>query len=217
MAEEDRGPRTFREALPAFLTHGSPRVLLAALLGAVAARAALGGFTTWDLAPPVVILALWPLQEWLLHVFVLHAKPRRILGRELDGLVARKHRAHHREPWRADLVLIPFHSFVYSLPILVGLCFLLTPTTRLALTALSFYLVLAVHYEWIHFLVHSRVRPLGPHYRRVWRNHRLHHFKNEHHWFGVTMRGGDVLLGTDPDPDDVPASPTARTLGVEVA
>ena len=37
----------------------------------------------------------------------------------------------------------------------------------------------------------------------LWRNHRLHHCKNEHYWFGVTMLSGDRLLGTAPAVADV--------------
>jgi hypothetical protein len=49
----------------------------------------------------------------------------------------------------------------------------------------------------------------------LWRYHRLHHFKNEHYWQGVTMHLGDRVLGTLPDHTKVPTSPTCRTLGVE--
>ena len=46
----------------------------------------------------------------------------------------------------------------------------------------------------------------------VWR-HRLHHYKNEHYWFGVTSTVGDHLLGTTPEQSTVTKSATARTLG----
>ena len=47
----------------------------------------------------------------------------------------------------------------------------------------------------------------------MWRNHRLHHYKNEHYWFTVTTAGtADRLFGTFPDPAGVPKSPTARAL-----
>jgi len=49
-------------------------------------------------------------------------------------------------------------------------------------------------------------------YRRLWKNHRRHHFKSEHYWFGVTMRGSDRLLRTAPGLGDKPTSPTARSL-----
>ncbi len=207
-------PATLREALPVFLGHASPRVLLAAFAAALAARIALGGWSAWDLAPVAVIAALWPLQEWGIHVWILHAKPVRIGRFRFDGRVPRAHRAHHRDPWNYALLFIPFHSFWYSLPIVAALCFLATPGPELALTALATYLALAIHYEAVHFLIHTRVAPRGAAYRRLWRNHRLHHFKNERHWFGVTRLGADRLLGTAPDPAAVPISATSRTLGI---
>lgn len=206
------GPRTLREALAEFVRHGSPRILAACLAGAAAARLFVAQWSLWDLAPLAGLLLYWPLQEWLIHVFVLHAKPKRLLGRTLDFRVPRKHRAHHQQPWRLDLLFIPMHSFLYSIPILVGVWWLVTPSLPLALTGITAHFALALHYEWVHFLVHTRVQPRTAVYRRLWKNHRWHHFKNEHYWFGVTMLGGDRLLGTAPDLAAVPTSPTARTL-----
>lgn len=206
------GPRTLREALAEFVRHGSPRVLGACVVASVAARIAVAQGSAWDLVPVAGLLVYWPIQEWLIHVFILHAKPKRILGRSIDFRVPRKHRAHHQEPWRLDLLFIPMHSFVYSIPILVGVWWLITPSLPLALTGIAAHFVLALHYEWVHFLVHTRVQPRTAFYRRLWKNHRRHHFKNEHYWFGVTMLGGDRLLGTAPALADVPTSPTARTL-----
>jgi hypothetical protein len=207
-------PASWREALRVFVGHASPRLLLVAFAAALAARVWLGGWSRWDLVPVLVIALLWPLQEWLIHVFVLHAKPKQIGGFTFDGRVPRKHRAHHRDPWNYDLLFVPFHSFSYALPMVAALCYALTPSLELALTALATYLLLAIHYEAVHFLIHTRVAPRGPYYRALWRNHRLHHFKNEHHWFGVTRLEADRVLGTAPVPAAVPASPTARTLGV---
>ena len=205
-------PSTLPTALRVFLRHGSPRVILAALGVAMAARLRVGGIEWTDILPILGTCLFWPVQEWLIHVFILHAKPVRLFGRTFDGAVPRAHRAHHRDPWRLDLIFIPFHSFSYSLPILVGLWFLVTPNARLALTGLCFYLVLTLHYEWIHFLVHTKVWPRTKLYQRLWTNHRLHHFRSERYWYGVTMLSGDRLLRTSPRAADVPPSPTARTL-----
>ncbi len=43
-------------------------------------------------------------------------------------------------------------------------------------------------------------------------NHRRHHFKSDKHWLGVSMLSGDLLMGTDDDPDEVKLSPTVRTI-----
>ena len=73
---------------------------------------------------------------------------------------------------------------------------------------------MTLHYEWVHYMVHSRYKPKSAYYRRLWVNHRLHHCKNEHYWMGVTMLAGDAVLGTAKKKEEVPTSPTCRTLGV---
>ncbi len=71
-----------------------------------------------------------------------------------------------------------------------------------------------MRYEWCHFLSHSPYQPKSERFRRVLVAHRLHHFKNEHYWMGVTSYLGDRTLGTYPDQHSVEKSPTVRTLGV---
>ena len=73
------------------------------------------------------------------------------------------------------------------------------------------YLLIAF-YEWIHFLIHTSYVPRSRYYKRVWRNHRLHHFKNEHYWHGITNTISDTVLRTNPDQQTVPKSNTARSL-----
>jgi hypothetical protein len=64
-------------------------------------------------------------------------------------------------------------------------------------------------------MIHTRYRPRIGYYQRLARNHLLHHFRNEHYWFGVTMLQGDHLLRTAPDPQQVATSRTALTLAAE--
>jgi sterol desaturase/sphingolipid hydroxylase (fatty acid hydroxylase superfamily) len=62
-------------------------------------------------------------------------------------------------------------------------------------------------------VIHSDYRPHTRAFRAVWRNHRLHHYRNEHYWFTVTTSGtADRLFGTCPDPETVPTSGTAKNL-----
>ena len=49
-------------------------------------------------------------------------------------------------------------------------------------------------------IVDSRVWPRTALYQRLWRNHRLHHFKNEHYWMGVTMTGGEYKSSASANP-----------------
>jgi len=126
--------------------------------------------------------------------------------------VPRKHRAHHREPWRLELLVIPMHTYLYTLPLLLALWLAAAPTRALALSGICCHLALTLHYEWVHFLVHTRVSPRSLFYQQLWKNHRRHHFKNEHYWFGVTMLSGDRLLRTAPAVTAVPTSRTCRAL-----
>jgi hypothetical protein len=190
-------------------------VLLVATTVTVGIRLALGDWSLWDLAIVAGLVAFWPLQEWLIHVFILHYRPVTIAGRTIDFAVPRSHRAHHRDPWNIDILFIPSHVFLYAIPLQLALWIGLAPSLPRAFTGLAAFFVLTLHYEWVHYLVHTRYRPTSFLYDRLWRNHRLHHCKNENYWFGVTMLSGDRLLRTAPELGDVPTSATCRTLGME--
>ncbi len=213
--EAKDSPDSLSRAIPTFFRYWSPRILSLMFLCALAGRLMLGGYQLWDLAVMGAILAWWPVQEWLIHVFILHFKPRKILGIQVDPAVPRKHREHHWDPTRLDLLFIPVHVYLYAPVLLGGIFWLALPTTGLALTGLGFYMLLSLHYEWAHYLVHTRYIPKSWYYKRLWTHHRLHHYKNEHYWFGVSMTSGDLLLRTRPEHKGVPTSPTCRTLGLE--
>ena len=115
-------------------------------------------------------------------------------------------------PWRADLVFIPLSAYAYAPLLVVLLYWIVLPTRALAATGVLAHFALALHYEWFHNLAHTRYQPRSAWYRRIWRNHRLHHFRNEHYWFGVTMLSGDRLLRTAPGAEGVPRSKTCMAL-----
>ncbi|MEY2437101.1 MAG: hypothetical protein QOF97_1937, partial [Acidimicrobiaceae bacterium] len=132
----------------------------------------------------------------------------------VDLFVARKHRRHHADPRDVDLVFVPMQVIGPGLLAVVALVVLLAPDRSLGLTGLVAGVAMLLCYEWTHYLIHSRYRPRSRYYRSIHRAHRLHHFRNERYWFGVTINVGDHVLGTFPAKDQVEASPTARTLGV---
>ena len=162
---------------------------------------------------PVLFVAFFPVIEWVVHVVVLHWKPVRVAGVRIDPLVSRKHREHHANPRDIPLVFIPWQVMVGLLvaTVLIGL---FAFTDRAAgLTFMIGIGLVGFNYEWVHYLIHSDYKPKTAAYRAVWRNHRLHHYKNEHYWFTVTTTAtADRLFGTCPDPATVRSSPTAKNL-----
>jgi hypothetical protein len=210
----ETGVPSLGESARVFVRYPSVRLLAPLVAATWALRLWLGGWHWTDALPPLVILALEPFTEWVVHVSLLHWRPRRVWRWTLDPLAARKHRAHHADPRDLGLVFVPMPVLVVSVVTGAVLYALVLPTARLAVTTAASAYTMLFAYEWTHYLIHTSYRPKTRAYRYVWRAHRLHHFRNERYWFGVTMHLADHVLGTFPEKDAVPVSPTARTLGV---
>jgi hypothetical protein len=201
--------------------HG-PWVIAAGLAAVAAARVAAGGIGWPDAVAVAAMLVVYPFGEWAIHVYLLHARPFEIAGRRIDLMTARAHREHHEEPHRLGLINFSPGEALAILLLAVPLVPALTGAAIAAagagvpygalLTALVTGYVLVGVYEWTHFLIHTAYRPRSSWYRAVWRNHRLHHFKNERYWHGITNNLSDRVLGTNPDQREVPRSRTARSL-----
>jgi hypothetical protein len=204
---------TLADAWREFWQHPSPWMIGATLVLALAARIVMGDWQISDALVPAVMLVFFPFLEWMIHVFILHWRPRRIGKLSIDPLLARKHREHHADPRIVPLIFIPWQVLPWVLGGAVAIALLAFPRLELGLTYLAFIMTLGLAYEWTHHLIHTDYKPKTPAYRAIWRNHRLHHFKNEHYWFTITSSGtADRVLRTHPGPATVPASPTAKNL-----
>lgn len=202
-------PDAWRE----FWRHPSPWMIGATLVAALAARLVAGDWQPTDAVVPVLMVAVFPFFEWAIHVFILHWRPRRVGGVTIDPLLARKHREHHADPRNVSVIFIPWRALVWGLPVAVGIALVVFPRLGLGLTYLVLVSAIGLGYEWCHYLMHSDYKPKTAVYRAIWRNHRQHHYKNEHYWFTVTSSGtADRVLRTHPDAGTVRASPTARNL-----
>jgi hypothetical protein len=209
---------TLSDAGRAFWKHLSPWMIGAMLVAALTARIIVGDWQITDALVPLVMIALFPFFEWIIHVFVLHWRPKHLGRLTIDPLLAREHRAHHMDPRSVQLIFIPTKSLLWVIPLTVAVAVFAFPRLGMGLTYLVFISMLGLGYEWTHYLVHSDYKPKTRAYRSIWRNHRQHHFKNEHYWFTVTSSGtADRVLGTYPDQAAVPTSPTAKNLHAAIA
>lgn len=179
------------------------------------ARIVVGRWSYGDIAVAGGILIVEPFLEWLIHVYGLHAKPATVFGRKLDPLYARRHRMHHRDPRNVPLIFVPLPVLAGFVVALGAIAYFAFPPLELKLTAYATMTTFLLGYEWTHFLIHSQHVPRSAIFRAIWRNHILHHYKNEQYWFGVTNPLADYALRTNPAKEAVPSSPTARTLGVD--
>ena len=208
---ELRSARTLGEAFRIFASHLSPLLLMVLTLGLVVARLVVGDWRLRELLLVAAIAVAQPFVEWATHVYVLHARPRRVLGREVDPYVARKHRRHHADPRNLDILSMPIPGLI-TFSLVIGGLSLLLPAASDRLTLGVAAALGTLGYEWIHFLIHTDYKPKTAAYRKLWTNHRLHHFRNENYWFGVSRLLGDQVLGTAPAKQDVPVSPTVKAI-----
>ncbi|HEX2128378.1 MAG TPA: sterol desaturase family protein [Solirubrobacterales bacterium] len=224
-ARAEYGPdvKTLGEAARQFGRRHSPWMILGSVAVLVTIRFAIADPLTWrDAVAAAAMAAVYPFGEWAIHVYLLHAPPLRIGGREFELLTTREHGSHHRHPNNLMTLLLGPKElvglFLLAVPLVVGVGGLLVgsvagpvPIGALLSAAIAGYVLVGV-YEWTHYLIHTAYRPRTRAYRAVWRNHRLHHFKNEHYWHGITNTVADRVLGTMPDHREVERSRTARTL-----
>lgn len=199
-------------------------MVVVALCAAALFRLVVGEWSWVDGTIAVGTFVAVGIVEWLVHVHLLHAAAdswaRRVLG------TGHGHRKHHLDPPDIEWLLLRRNdAYVYTSSIAVVSALWVVPAMWLlgtvvpgigllgpwATAVLCAYAALA-HYEWTHLLEHSRYRPRTRFYRRLVRNHRLHHYRNERYWLGVTSNLGDRVMGTYVDRSDVPLSETARSL-----
>ena len=191
-----------------FFRHGSNALLAALLFFIVAAF--------WTLRIPAVWWAvalgagIFFISEYTTHRFMFHAKP--CTNAVLLHLQHRMHYDHHTEPERLGLLFLP-PWFVIPVFALYGLVyFAIARNYGLALSLLAGNLLALFYYEWVHYVAHIPFVPVTPFGRWIKKYHLLHHFKNEHYWFGVTNPSMDVIVGTYREKAAVQRSATTRQL-----
>jgi hypothetical protein len=204
-------PCTLWQAWKLFCSFIWERVLLGGTIIAISIRLVLGDWKPVDVLIVSAIVIAFPFQEYFTHKYLLHRPTRNFLGQRAESVAALVHRVHHRNPWCMQRAINPPIAVVFyavGLPILF-FPFLAPPQ---AMTGIAASWIVLLAYEWIHLLIHTSHVPRNRLYKRIWRNHRLHHFKNEHYWFNVSTIGVDAILGTQPELAEVPTSKTCLSL-----
>ncbi len=197
------------EAGRVFVRHTTPRILLGAGTATVLVRVALGRWSPSDAVVVAAFLLAQPFTEWLIHVHVLHVQAGGRVTRALDRAAGLAHRLHHQDPYDLRWQFIhPAVAWGQLVLLAVLVAVLHSPA---AVTGAVTTMLLTLTYEWVHFLIHTDVPARHWPYTQLHRAHRLHHYRNESYWLGVTGHLGDRVLGTYPAKQDVPVSPTART------
>lgn len=140
-----------------------------------------------------IALLSWTLFEYLAHRFLFHWIER---IKPLERFVYILHGNHHEYPRdRNRLFMPPVPSLLLS-SIIFGVLYL-----TIGIYSFTFYsgfILGYLIYASMHYAIHAFAPPfkwLKP----LWRNHHLHHYKNEEAGFGVSNLFWDKVFGTQFD------------------
>ena len=203
-----------------FVHRGSAQVFAVVSLTLLAVRAVIGQPDRGDVIVIGATIMIAGPVVWVIHNYRLHADDAAWAARVLG--TGDRHREHHLDPPVVDWIFVQGSDAVvfvtafgvvtaaWTVPLMWATG---SATAGPFVTALACAALGLLHYEWVHLLAHTRYRCRNRYYSRLARNHRLHHYRNEEYWLGVTTNSGDRLFGTYPhDKSAVPLSETARTL-----
>ncbi|WP_045877944.1 sterol desaturase family protein [Pseudofrankia sp. DC12] len=189
-----------------FLAHPRPPVLLGVVGTLAATRLARGDFRRSDAAVALGFAAAQPFVEWGIHRYVLHATPTGRFGRAAYQSAGWGHAQHHQDPANLNSMFMRGQDVLGAGALALAAGAVGSPRVSTGMLCLG---VAVLAYDWTHFLIHTRYQPRSELYRRIWRSHRLHHYRNERYWLGVTSPLADLVLRTSPAREDVPVSPAA--------
>eukprot|EP00877_Chromochloris_zofingiensis_P009605 jgi/Chrzof1/4899/Cz15g03180.t1 len=133
-----------------------------------------------------------------------------MLHTDFDWYGKQVHETHHQKPYYHISIDPPelIGAVMGTAALVFWLVFAGGP---LYLTATATYYIMGLHYEWVHYVVHTRWVPDSKWYKAVRRHHMLHHCRNEDYWLSFSIPAVDQLFGTRPSTgSSVPITTMAR-------
>ena len=132
----------------------------------------------------------WSFFEYIAHRFIFHLIPETEATRKIVYTLHGNHHEYPRDKQR--LFMPPLPSIIISSAIF-GLMYLV-----IGLHAVMFFpgfMLGYLIYGSMHYAIHAWNPPFKW-MKPLWRNHHLHHYRNEHQGFGVSSTLWDHVFGT---------------------
>jgi sterol desaturase/sphingolipid hydroxylase (fatty acid hydroxylase superfamily) len=149
------------------------------------------GFTTlqvwgfWGLG-----MLSWTAFEYIAHRFLFHMQPKSDFGKRIAYVLHGNH--HHYPRDKQRLFMPPVPSIILSSTIF-GIMYLAMGSY--AFMFFPGFLLGYLMYGSMHYAIHAWNPPVAW-MKPLWRNHHLHHYKDEHRGFGVSTTIWDRVFGT---------------------
>jgi len=138
----------------------------------------------------VFALFFWTFFEYIAHRYIFHLISEKESMQKFAYIMHGNH--HHYPKDRTRLFMPPVPSLIIA-STLLGIQYLL-----LGKYAFAFYpgFILGwLMYASMHYLIHA-IEPPFKFLQPIWRNHHLHHYRNDNLGFGVSNTIWDKIFGT---------------------
>jgi len=132
----------------------------------------------------------WTLFEYIAHRYLFHMVSETESGKRLTYIIHGNHHEYPRD--RERLFMPPIPSLLIS-SALFGICYLLI--NDYAFSFFPGFLLGYLLYGSMHYAIHA-YNPPFKWMKPLWRNHHLHHYKDEDKGFGVSSTLWDRIFGT---------------------
>ncbi len=142
-------------------------------------------FTTWGIG-----VFSWTIFEYIAHRFLFHMTPTTERGKKISYIMHGNHHHYPRDKQRLFMPAIPsiiLASLIFSVQYLI--------MGNLAFCFFPGFLLGYLMYGSMHYAIHAWNPPFK-FMKPLWRNHHLHHYKDEHRGFGVSSTLWDRVFGT---------------------
>ncbi|XWN36345.1 MAG: sterol desaturase family protein [Balneola sp.] len=140
---------------------------------------------------------LWSIFEYLVHRFVFHYQPKTEFG---EKVLFTFHGVHHDYPNDSFRLVMPP---VVSIPLYVVMYLLFESIFGYGnhFSIYSGFVLGYLFYDVGHYALHH-FNFKNKYFLRIKKHHLLHHYKDEHHGFGVSMPFWDKIFNTGFNKDE---------------
>jgi sterol desaturase/sphingolipid hydroxylase (fatty acid hydroxylase superfamily) len=135
-------------------------------------------------------MLFWTLFEYIMHRFAFHHLAESQRAKKFVYII---HGNHHEYPRDKERLFMPPVPSLIITAVLFSLYYLIMG--NYALFFFPGFVLGYLLYGSMHYAIHAW-NPPYPWMKPLWRNHHLHHYKNDHQGFGVSTTLWDRVFGT---------------------
>ena len=132
----------------------------------------------------------WSIFEYLAHRFIFHLVTESKLGKRISYIL---HGNHHEYPRDRQRLFMPPVPSIILATVVFSIMFLILG--KYAFAFFPGFLIGYLLYGSMHYAIHAWNPPFKW-MKPLWRNHHLHHYKDEGKGFGVSSTVWDHVFGT---------------------